>query len=172
MRPKTYHSQMTFVTYCSFSMAGVHFGTGRHHKDLPNENVHKAMNYWWYCYLFYSVTMITSKLSIGWFLLRIAVKRIHSWIIYASMFISIIAGSVFFFVTLFQCRPISHFWNKDISGRCINPNVVVGLAYLYSAFSIVSDFTFAIIPAFLVWNLQLNRRTKIALIPLLTMGCM
>lgn len=116
--------------------------------------------------------MITSKVSIGWFLLRIAVKKLHSWIIYMAIFISVVAGGVFFFVTLFQCAPVSYFWNKRQSGTCINIEVIIGLAYLYSAFSVISDFTFAILPAFLVWNLQLKRRTKIALIPLLTMGCM
>ena len=117
--------------------------------------------------------MITSKLSIGWFLLRIAIKRIHSWIIYAAMAMSVIAGVVFFFVTLFQCNPISYFWDKTTQdGECISMEIIIGLGYLYSVFSIISDFTFALIPAFLVWNLQLNRRTKMALIPLLTMGCM
>lgn len=149
----------------------MHYGTGRHHADLPIEGIQKATHGWWFCYLFYCCTMITSKLSIGYFLLRIAIKKLHAWIIYAAMFISVVAGSVFFFVTLFQCHPISYFWNKTQPGTCISTEVIIALAYLYSAFSIISDFTFAILPAFLVMGLQLKRRTKIALVPLLTMGC-
>ncbi|KAH7119835.1 hypothetical protein B0J11DRAFT_71239 [Dendryphion nanum] len=163
---------LSFTLYTSFSNAGIHYGTGRHHVDLTKENIRKATNRWWYCYMFYCVSMITSKLSIGWFLLRIAIKRIHSWIIYSAMAMSFIAGTVFFFVTMFQCNPISYFWDTDTQdGKCINIEIVIGLGYLYSAFSIISDFTFALLPAFLVWNLQLNRRTKMVLIPLLTMGC-
>src|SRR5689334_7656636 len=138
-------------------MIGVTYGTGRHHSDLPEENVHKALHCWWFCYLFYCTSMITSKLSIGFFLLRISVKKVHSWVIYAAMCISVVAGTVFFFVTLFQCKPISFFWNKSQPGECIKIDIIIALAYLYSVFSIISDFTFAILPGFLVWNLQLKR---------------
>lgn len=116
--------------------------------------------------------MILSKISIGCFLLRISVKRIHTWIIYAAMFVSTFACTAFFFVTLFQCHPVKYFWQKSLDdGTCINNTVIIALGFVYSIFSIIADFTFALLPAFLVWNLQLKRRTKIALIPLLTMGC-
>ena len=161
------------MIYGSFSIAGVHYGTGRHHADLPINGIVTAKNYWWYCYLGYCTTMVACKLSVGWFLLRITVKRIHVYVTYFAMFISIVAGICFFFVTIFQCNPVSYFWDTfSQEGTCINPDVIVGLCYLYSAFNIISDFTFAVLPAFIVWGLQLDRRTKIALIPLLTMGCM
>ncbi|KAF2704937.1 hypothetical protein K504DRAFT_104160 [Pleomassaria siparia CBS 279.74] len=162
---------VAFATYCSFSIAGVHFGTGRHHVDLSIHDITTATNCWWYCYLFYCISMICSKVSIGCLLLRIAVRRLHFWICYGAISISMVAGATFFFVTMFQCKPISFFWNKDQHGSCIASTVIVGLAYLYSTFSIISDFTFALLPGFLVWNLQLKNRTKLALIPLLTMGC-
>jgi hypothetical protein len=89
------------------------------------------------------------------------------------MFTSIAAGATFFFVIVFQCNPVSYFWQRRTqSGTCVPNDVIVGLGYTYSGFSIISDFTFALIPAFLVWHLQLERRAKIALIPLITMGCM
>ncbi|KAF9873031.1 integral membrane protein [Colletotrichum karsti] len=160
-----------FVCYSSFSIAGVHYGTGRHFKDLAEENIHKAMECWWYCYLFYALSMITSKMSIAYFLLRIATKKMHVWIIYTAMLFTVLAGVVFFFVTLFQCLPIARFWNKNVEGNCIDVNVVIGLAFLYSAFSVISDLTFAILPGFLVWGLQLKTKAKLALIPLLVMGC-
>jgi hypothetical protein len=53
--------------------------------------------------------MILSKISIGVFLLRVAVQKIHKWIIYAAMAITGFTGAVFFFVTVFQCTPISYF---------------------------------------------------------------
>jgi hypothetical protein len=88
------------------------------------------------------------------------------------MTVSFVAGATFFFVTLFQCHPISYFWNKSQTGTCVNDDIIIGLGYLYSAFAIITDFTFALLPAVLVMNLQLKRRTKIALVPLLAMGCM
>lgn len=116
--------------------------------------------------------MMCSKLSIGFLLLRISVKRIHTWILYAAMFVSVVAGGTFIIVCVFQCHPVSYMWDKTSqSGSCVNITVIAALAYTYSGFSIISDFTFAIIPGFLVWHLQLKRRAKVALIPLMTMGC-
>ncbi|KAJ4293192.1 hypothetical protein N0V90_008474 [Kalmusia sp. IMI 367209] len=115
--------------------------------------------------------MISSKLSIGFFMLRITVKKIHIWILYGAMFISVLAGVVFFFVCAFQCHPVSMFWKDETGGSCINIQVIIGLAYLYSTFSVISDFTFALLPGFLIWDLHLKRTTKVVLIPLLAMGC-
>ncbi|KAM5356946.1 hypothetical protein ACJ41O_003592 [Fusarium nematophilum] len=115
--------------------------------------------------------MISSKLSIAWFLLRLTARRIQSWVIYCASLLSVLAGVVFFFVSLFQCKPISFFWDKDQPGACIKVDVIIALAYLYSAFSVITDFTFALLPGFLIWNLKLNNRTKVALTALITMGC-
>ncbi|KAK7978280.1 Satratoxin biosynthesis SC1 cluster protein 4 [Apiospora saccharicola] len=166
--------QAFFLVYSTFSMAGVHFGTGHHHKDLPVANIQAAMKCWWMCYLTYTSSMITSKISIGMFLLRIAAKKIHQHIIYAAMCISVISGLAFFLVTLFQCNPSPYFWNRYVPGEpgsCVPSSVIIGLGFLYTSFSLISDFTFALLPAVLIWDLKLKQRTKFALIPLLAMGC-
>lgn len=160
-----------FIAYSTSSMLGVHYGTGRHRSDLSVEGYGTARHCWWFCYLFYAAATILAKVSIGCFLLRIAHQKIHTYIIYAAMLFSVVAGTTFFFVSLFQCNPIHFFWNKGVDGKCVNPSVIIGLAYLYSAFAIITDFTFALLPAFLVVGLQLKKRTKFALIPLLAMGC-
>lgn len=164
-------AMMFYTGYITSSNIGVQHGTGRHHRDLSANGIKIAKHCWYFCYLFYSVSMICSKLSIGFLLLRISIRKLHTYIIYAAMFTSIVSGGTFFFVCLFQCDPVSYMWDKSQRGTCINNTVITALGYVYSIFSIVSDFTFAIIPGFLVWHLQLKRRTKIALIPLITMGC-
>jgi|SRR5688572_21293929 hypothetical protein len=116
--------------------------------------------------------MVLSKISIGWFLLRVTTQKIHTWIIYAAMVATCVSGAVFFFVALFQCNPVPFFWNKSIvGGTCISMDVIIALTILFCVASVLSDFTFAILPGLIVWNLQLNKRTKFLLIPLLAMGC-
>lgn len=58
------------------------------------------------------------------------------------------------------------------SYRCMTNKVIVGLTYLYSVFGMICDFTFAVLPVFLIRSLQMDRQTKFALIPILGMGCM
>ncbi|KAK4172565.1 hypothetical protein QBC36DRAFT_73059 [Triangularia setosa] len=165
----------TFAAYCSFSIAGVTYGTGQHIEDLPLENNATAKKWWWCCYLAYSATMILSKLSIAHFLLRITIHRVHRWIIYFAAIITVASCATFFFVSLFQCYPVYYFWTKHTdpgSGTCINMQVVIGLAYLFSAMSIMSDFTFALLPAWIVSHLNMRARTKAALITLMGLGCL
>ncbi|KAK4197984.1 hypothetical protein QBC40DRAFT_179759 [Triangularia verruculosa] len=165
----------TFAAYCSFSITGVTYGTGQHIEDLPPENNATAKKWWWCCYLAYSATMILSKLSIAYFLLRVTINRVHRWIIYFSAIITVASCAVFFFVSLFQCHPVSYFWTRHMDpdgGTCINFQVVIALAYLFSAMSIMSDFTFALLPAWIVSHLNMRPRTKAALITLMGMGCL
>jgi len=117
--------------------------------------------------------MILSKISIGLFLLRVTVKKIHKWIIYAAMGLTVLCGLIFFFVTLLQCSPIHFFWDKSIeNGTCISVDVIIGLTFLYSAISVISDFTFAILPFFLIWGLNMSFKSRVMLIPILGMACM
>ncbi|KAK9776514.1 hypothetical protein SCAR479_06837 [Seiridium cardinale] len=170
--------QIAFTLFGSFSIAGVHYGTGRHFADLDENGAMTAMECWFFCYLSYAACMIASKMSIGFFLLRITVKKVHTWTVYTAMFFSVMAGIAFFLVTLLQCTPVSYFWervgaiygNPNV-GSCVSAEVIIGLAALYSSFSVISDFTFAILPAFLLWDLKIDRRTKFTIIPILAMGC-
>jgi hypothetical protein len=188
--------QIFFILFVTCALVGVHYGTGRHHWDLEDEEIEAAkkvgptqqpsedtlrvcrdtiltdqQQYWWLCYLWYCTTMIASKISIGWFLLRITIRRIDIWIIYSVMLVTVLTGIVFFFVTLFQCNPIAYFWDTSLNGSCIPVEVIIALTYLYSACSVICDFTFALLPVALIWNLNMDRKSKIALVPIMTMAC-
>ncbi|GJC90371.1 satratoxin biosynthesis SC1 cluster protein 4 [Colletotrichum liriopes] len=161
-----------FILFVSCALTGVHYGTGRHRVDLSDEDWESAMMYWWYCYLWYCLAMIASKISIGYFLLRITVRKIDIWIIYTVMMLTVCTGVVFFFVTLLQCLPVSYFWNKSTQeGHCVPMDVIIALTFLYSAFSVICDFTFAILPIVLIWKLKMDRKTKFALVPVMAMAC-
>ncbi|KAI1086895.1 hypothetical protein F5B19DRAFT_101983 [Rostrohypoxylon terebratum] len=165
---------VSFILFCTCAITGIHYGTGRHFTDLETPDIEKAMMYWWLCYIWYCLTMIASKISIGLFLLRIAVLRIHHYIIYVNLLLTVVTGLVFFFVTLLQCNPIPYFWLRFSGvdqGSCIDVNIIAALTYLYSALNVICDFTFATLPIVLIWGLQMDKKTKIALIPILSMGC-
>ncbi|KAF1839424.1 hypothetical protein BDW02DRAFT_635709 [Decorospora gaudefroyi] len=162
---------LAHIMFATCAISGVHYGTGRHMSTLSEESQFKALRYWWLCYIAYCWCMITSKVSIGLFLLRVTVSKVHRWIIMIAMGLTVLTGLIFFFVTLLQCSPISYFWDRKIDGKCINVDVIIGLTFLYSAMAVISDFTFAILPFFLIWGLNMSVRTRVLLIPILGMGC-
>ncbi|KAF0635209.1 hypothetical protein FPSE5266_12220 [Fusarium pseudograminearum] len=164
-------AMMSYTMYTAFSIYGITQGSGRHMEDLDLEQIHKAMMCWWLGYIGYSLTMMMCKLSIGFFLLNVATSKLHKWVIYITMFCSTVSGLLFFFISIFQCQPISYAWMKDQPGKCINLNVTIYLTIMYSITAVISDFIFALLPGLIIWKLQLKKRTKYSLIPLLAMGC-
>lgn len=116
--------------------------------------------------------MVFAKLSFGWLLLRIASKPAHKYILYGTSTLALVAGIIFFFVTLLQCQPVSKYWVEDRPGHCIPPRTIIKLAYLYSAVSMLTDFIFALLPAFMIRNLQLGKRIKAIIIILMGLGCL
>ncbi|PSR76754.1 hypothetical protein BD289DRAFT_456899 [Coniella lustricola] len=161
----------TFVLYVTCVLGGVRYGTGQHQEDLTSDEEAHAKEFWFFCYLGYCWTMIFSKISIGLFLLRILIHKGSRMLVYLAMCLSVVTGLIFFFVALLQCSPIPYFWDKTIGGHCISIEVIIDLTFLYSSLNIMCDFTFALMPIFIVRNLNMPRRLKMATIPLLSLGC-
>jgi len=161
-----------FTTYCTCAALGVKYGTGRHLTDIPPQDVPKALHFWFLCELFYALTTLFIRLSIAVFLIRICIKRVLKIIIYVSM--TMITGfSIFyFFLVLFQCSPVDYFWNqyKGEQGECMNPAAVPDASIAHSAVSFTADWVLGLLPIALIWNLQMNRRTKISLGCILATG--
>lgn len=85
------------------------------------------------------------------------------------MTLTAIAGIAFFFITIFQCSPVDYWWRQiypNVHGHCITIHVVMNITYAYSAIAILTDFTFALLPIHIVMGLQMDRRTKMSLIPI------
>jgi hypothetical protein len=112
-------AQVAHILFATCAIGGIHWGTGRHMDTLSDEQKFKAMRYWWYCYLAYCLAMVTSKISIGLFLLRVTIQKVHKWIIYASVAVSAFTGGIFFFVTVFQCTPIRYALSYEIHVRLL-----------------------------------------------------
>lgn len=125
----------------------------------------------------YCFASVGCKVSVCIFLMRITVKRLHHWILYTVMFLTVATGLVFMFLMLLQCKPLQYFWTKaaldpDIKGSCMDMDIIIAMTYVYSAFAALCDFTVGILPIFLVRKLNMRRKTKFAVVGILSMACM
>ncbi|KAF1966171.1 hypothetical protein BU23DRAFT_487509 [Bimuria novae-zelandiae CBS 107.79] len=160
------------IMFTLSAINGVHWGTGRHMSDLNEEQITKALKWWYLCYPAYCLAMVFAKISVGLFLLRVTIQPLYRRIIYINMTATVITGLVFFFISVLQCSPVSFFWNKfHGTGTCVNIDAIIGIAFAYSAVASVCDFTFGLLPIFLVWNLNMAKNQKLMLIPILSMAC-
>jgi hypothetical protein len=120
--------------------------------------------------------MIASKASIAVFLLRIAVGKLQQWAIYFTLILGTVPSIIFFFVCMFQCKPISFFWVRFVDptaqGSCINLHIIMMLTYVFSVIAVITDFAFTILPIFMVWKLNMKAKSKWLLAPVFLLGCM
>lgn len=93
--------------------------------------------------------------------------RIAGWGIWIYTLLWMIAV---WFATLFECSPVSYFWNKSIAGgHCINnPLITIGLTS--AVLSCVGDMFIFAMPIPVVMGLNMNRRKKIALAGIFMVG--
>ena len=169
--------KILFLAFCGCCITGVHYGTGQHFTDIIPENRSIALRYWWYCEPLYILVNMFIKLSIAVFLLRISVVTTHKVIIWITLIISEVYGLFFLILFILQCRPTSYFWERfsptpPEHGTCISVNITAGVFFGYSAVCCLTDWTLSILPGFMVWNLQMNVRTKILVAMILAVGAM
>lgn len=163
--------------FCGTMIGGSIYGTGYKLESLAVEDRLTAMKYWWLCEIAYCFASVGCKISVCIFLMRITIRPLHIWILYTVMAFTVMAGLVFMFLMLLQCRPLEYFWTKlahdpTIIGKCMDMKIIVIMTYIYSAFAALCDFTVGILPIFLVRKLHMKRQTKIAVMGILGMACM
>ncbi|KIW07958.1 uncharacterized protein PV09_01859 [Verruconis gallopava] len=155
-----------FAIYIACQTGGIVYGTGKHLEDLQPERAQTALVFWWLCELFYIPAAVFLKLSVGVFLHDIAINRYHVWIVRFMMVCSGLFGSAYFLLALFQCKPISAWWIRKHSpytrnyGWCFNNTTVVAMTFASSGLNSIADWTFGIIPIFMVKDLQMPTKQK------------
>ncbi|KAF2083835.1 hypothetical protein K490DRAFT_76255 [Saccharata proteae CBS 121410] len=151
-----------FTCYLCCQIGGVHYGTGRHNADLSQHDMETALHFWYYCEIFYVVSSTCLKVAVGLFLLRIAVRKPHVWMLHAFNGASVVFGAAYCLICILQCNPISTYWTLQPNNvHCLPADTVANLTYAASALGSVADWVFGTLPAFIIWDLHMNPRTKL-----------
>lgn len=142
----------------------------------------------------YSIlTVFVLKLSLIAFMLRIIKERAQIIAVYVMLVIIVVLSVIFFFMAVFQCRPIDkyvsicfraayHFyyicdankpqWNILAPGTCFDSTTVLGISLTHGIVIAATDFSMAILPLFIVRKLQMSRFMKFSVAALMGMGSM
>ncbi|CCF38022.1 integral membrane protein [Colletotrichum higginsianum] len=166
-------AMVAYTVYAGVALHGVTQGaTGKHITELTVEQAAVSLRAWYICEVLYSPITLAIRTSICLLLLRLALNKIHRWIIYANLIIVWMISIAFFCIMTFQCMPPSYFWRQLYGdpGSCINLNIVPDATIAHSVISALSDWCMGLLPIALLWNVNLNRRTKALVAVLLSMG--
>ncbi|KAG9203515.1 hypothetical protein G6514_002883 [Epicoccum nigrum] len=116
-------------------------------------------------------TLITIKCSIGFALIRIANgKKWIEYMIYACMASCFVVMGGTGMYLFFQCMPVQKNWFPTMDGTCQPRSTQTTLSYAVAVVSILSDWIFAVLPIFLLWNVQLDWRVKLSVMGMLGLG--
>ncbi|KAK2023301.1 hypothetical protein LX32DRAFT_708070 [Colletotrichum zoysiae] len=69
-----------------------------------------------------------------------------------------------------QCHPLDRYWDKSIPGTCWPAIIATALSYAASGSNVITDFTVAAIPFFLLRNVQMRPRLKLYVKIILGLG--
>ncbi|KAF9765171.1 hypothetical protein IL306_002592 [Fusarium sp. DS 682] len=157
------------IIYSAFVTAGTKYGLGRKFADVGNPDVYfKAVEMEIYSQVAGLMVIGVGKCAVGIFLLRIVRNKFQKAFIWAFL-----AGTTF--ITLFssivvvvQCDPVQRTWDRRVPGTCWIDFSKVGLTV--GSWFVVADFCFAILPWFVIWELNMKRKEKITVACGLSLG--
>ncbi|CRK42475.1 hypothetical protein BN1708_008761 [Verticillium longisporum] len=151
-------AMLIYLVYGAVALDGIRNGaTGKSLAELEIDDAAVSLRAWYICEVLYAPTTLAIRASVCVLLLRLASNKIHRWIIW---------------INLAVCSPVHFFWRQlyGIQGTCIDRNIVPYATIAHSVISALSDWCLGLLPIALLWNVDINRRTKVIIAILLSMG--
>ena len=101
--------------------------------------------------------------------LRIAVQRTYRRLIWACMAFVVLSTTACVTASIFQCKPIHKAWDLTgtVPGSCIDVNA---LFYANAGLDIFQDALIYVLPMRMLYQLQVPKRQKIALMMVFAVG--
>jgi hypothetical protein len=167
-----YDVQLLNLVYSIIALHGPFYGTGMHFRDITRSDAAIALRDWYICEVLIGPLSGLVRTSVGIFLLQITPVNIYRIIIYSNLVVVWIMSFVFLFTTMFQCSPVPFFWERvlGLAGTCLDDSVIPNMAIAQSVVNGISDLVLAILPIFLLWNIQMKRQRKVSVAVLLSLG--
>ncbi|KAI9731201.1 MAG: hypothetical protein M1834_005394 [Cirrosporium novae-zelandiae] len=157
-------SWLCFVAYCACAIATANNGAGLHLAELDMTKLPDALKYYLLTELTYIPALGLAKISAGVLLVRISIEKPYNRVLWALIIFTIVYNIPFFFVSLFQCDPVSAWWDYSAHAtKCMNTNIILDILYVVSGFNIMTDLVFAILPALMIRKLKLQTSLKLAI---------
>ncbi|KAH8588981.1 hypothetical protein B0O99DRAFT_524156 [Bisporella sp. PMI_857] len=160
---------LLFTVTSSLCIVCTFYGSGRYAAELNPHDIMKGVKLFFIAEFFYASGAVAIKCSIAVTLLRIAdARRRFVWTIWSIMISTAISAVIFILVIANICRPITALWGET-TGTC-NLKLNSDVSFFFSAVEIATDWALAVLPAVLLWNIQMKRRIKVSVAMILSMA--
>ncbi|KFY36228.1 hypothetical protein V494_05202 [Pseudogymnoascus sp. VKM F-4513 (FW-928)] len=162
--------QLLFTVTACLCIVCSYLGSGQLAAGVPPNETMKGIKLFFIAEFFYASGAAFIKCSIAITLLRIAdSRRGFTWTIWVIMAATGISAVVFIAGISNICHPITTLWGETTTGSC-NLKLNSDVSFFFSAIEIVTDFSLAILPAVLLWNIQMKAKVKFSVAVILGLG--
>jgi hypothetical protein len=120
--------------------------------------------------LTYILSTTFLKLAIGLFFMRILVKAWQTTTFKIFLVVSTIYGLFYSLLAIFQCKNPAHLFSNILAKKCISDSLLLGASYTYAVMNILTDFTFVIIPIFMLQDSTMDKRSKLSVATIMALG--
>lgn len=151
-----------------YSKTETEFGLGKHVAALsPDTNFPASLELFYYGEMVYYACVSLTKVSILILYLKISPNRTFRILVWSMM--AFVLGTCISSVVadIFQCTPIHKAWRTSVEGTCINQ---VALYVANAGLNITQDLLIYFLPVPMLWNLNMPRRQRTALILVFVVG--
>ncbi|KAK6082980.1 hypothetical protein SCUP515_02214 [Seiridium cupressi] len=145
-------------------------GAGRHTAYLDPEMNRFGLKLNFFTQPIYVWAIPLVKVSVGLFLLKISPNLLYRRILQGIILFLMVYTFASFLTLVLHCQDLSALWDNRVQTYCWPNETIVALGYSYSTINIVTDLFFALIPIPMLWDIQIDRRTKASLICILGLG--
>ncbi|KAK1975147.1 hypothetical protein LZ30DRAFT_606285 [Colletotrichum cereale] len=118
----------------------------------------------------YAGSLCFIKASICITLMRITNQKTYLYILRGLIGLSCLMSGAGLIVIANQCHPLDRYWDKRIPGTCWPAIIATVLSYAASISNVITDFTVAAIPFFLLRHVQMRSRLKLYIRMILGLG--
>jgi hypothetical protein len=125
-----------------------------------------------YSRILYAATTLLIRLSISIFLLRLATRSAHKYVIYATQLIVIVFTIAYIILATRQCAPYDYFWKQYQGGKgsCLDINIVPNASIAQSVVGFIVDWTLGLLPIWIMSSAKLSSKVKLPITGVLSLG--
>ncbi|CAI7624748.1 unnamed protein product [Penicillium glandicola] len=157
------------IVYTAFVTEASIYGLGQLYADVGDPVIYfTAVKYELFSQVAGIMVIGVGKAAVGVFLLRIVRSKIQIWFIWACLGITAFITLFASITVIVQCIPVEKSWNPTTPGYCWLDFSKVG--YTVGSWFVAADFSFAILPWFVIWDLNMKQKEKVTVACGLSLG--
>lgn len=158
---------IALIAVSAVQLASSFIGFGVHVWVVDPRMAIPLLRLYWVSQQLYILDQLLTKISLLALYLRVFPTRWINITARYGILVMVIQETIFYFLILLRCAPVSASWDIRQKGRCLDLNAI---GFAGAILGIVEHFGILVMPLPELWKLKLSRRRRIMLAAVFSLG--